>query len=62
MLDEDAQHALEVAAVEDQQPVEAFGADGSDEPLSDGVCLRRRALVGEVEAEVSCLLGKGGTS
>jgi hypothetical protein len=89
MLDEDAQHAFEVAAVEDQQPVETFGADGSDEPLGDRVCLRRpcgrlddpdaagpehlvegaavlavavadqepRALVGEVEAEVSCLLG-----
>jgi hypothetical protein len=41
MLDEDAQHALEVAAVEDQQPVEALGADGSDESLGDGVCLRR---------------------
>jgi hypothetical protein len=42
MLDEEAQqHALEVAAVEDQQPVEALGADGSDESLGDGVCLRR---------------------
>jgi hypothetical protein len=41
MLDEDAQRALEVAAVEDQQPVQAFGADGSDEPLGDGVCLGR---------------------
>jgi hypothetical protein len=36
VLDEDAQDALEVAAVEDQQPVEAFGADGSDEALGDG--------------------------
>jgi hypothetical protein len=41
VLDEDAQDAFEVAAVEDQQPVQAFGADGSDEPLGDGVCLRR---------------------
>jgi hypothetical protein len=30
-----------VAAVEDQQPVEALAADGSDEALGDGVCLRR---------------------
>jgi hypothetical protein len=89
MLDEDAQRALEVAAVEDRQPGQAFGADGSDEPLGDRVCLGRPygrrddpdaagaedlveraavlavtvadreplALVGEVEAEVSCLLG-----
>jgi hypothetical protein len=41
VLKVDAQDALEVAAVEDQQPVEAFGAGGSDEPLGDGVCLRR---------------------
>ena len=39
VLDVDAQHALEVAAVEDQQPVEALAADGSDEALGDGVCL-----------------------
>jgi hypothetical protein len=38
--DKDAQDALEVAAGEDQQPVEAFGADGSDETFGDGVCLR----------------------
>jgi hypothetical protein len=36
MLDVDPQHALEVAAVEDQQPVKTFGADGSNEPLGDG--------------------------
>jgi hypothetical protein len=41
VLDVDTQHAVEVAAVEDQQPVEAFAADGSDETLGDGVCLRR---------------------
>ena len=40
VLDVDAQHALEVAAVEDQQPVEAVAADGADEALGDGVCLR----------------------
>jgi hypothetical protein len=39
VVDVDAQDALEVTAVEDQQPVEAFGADGSDEALGDGVCL-----------------------
>jgi hypothetical protein len=54
MLDEDAQHALEVAAVEDQQPVEALGADGSDESLGDG---EPWTLVSEVEADVACLLG-----
>jgi hypothetical protein len=41
VVDVDAQHTLEVAAVEDQQPVDAFGADGSEEPLGDGVPLRR---------------------
>jgi hypothetical protein len=93
VLDEDAQDAFEVAAVDDQQPVETFDADGSDEPLGDGVCLRRPhrrlddsdaaaaktslkgavyllsrsrirnrvAVVGEVEAEVACLLGDPGT-
>jgi len=40
VLDEDTQDALEVTAVDDQQPVEALGADGSDEPLGDGVRLR----------------------
>ena len=37
VLDVGAQDVLEVSAVEDQQPVEAFGADGSDEPFCDGV-------------------------
>jgi len=45
VLDEDAQDALEVAAIEDQQPVETFDAGGSDETLGDGVCLRRRTGV-----------------
>jgi hypothetical protein len=40
VVDVDAQDAVEEAAVDDQQPVDAFGADGSDEPLGDGVCLR----------------------
>jgi hypothetical protein len=41
MVDEDAEHPLEMAAVEDQQPVEALGAHGSDEALGDRVRLRR---------------------
>ena len=41
VLDVDAEDALEVAAVEDEQPVEAFAAGGSNEALGDGVCLRR---------------------
>jgi hypothetical protein len=36
----DAEHALEVAATEDQQPVETFGADSADEALGVRVCLR----------------------
>jgi hypothetical protein len=35
VVDEDAEYLLEVTAVEDQQPVEAFGADGADEPFGD---------------------------
>ena len=89
VLDVLAQDAFDVAAVEDQQPVQALGADGSDEPFGDGVRLRRscrrlddpdavraehlvegiavlavavadqqaQALVGDIEAEVACLLG-----
>jgi hypothetical protein len=41
MLDEDAEHPLEMAAVEDQQPVETLRSDGTDEALGDGVRLRR---------------------
>jgi hypothetical protein len=37
MVDVDTQHSFEVAAVEDQQPVEALGAHGSDEALCDRV-------------------------
>src|SRR5215831_12207604 len=37
----DAEHGLEVAAADDQQPVETFGADGSYEALGVGVRLRR---------------------
>jgi hypothetical protein len=39
----DAQDTVEVAAVEDQQSVEAFSADGSDEPLGDGGLLAASA-------------------
>ena len=45
VLDVDAQHALEVAAVEDQQPVEALAADSSDETLGDGVAFGARTGV-----------------
>lgn len=40
VVDGDAQHAFEVAAVKDQQPVQTFRADGSDEALGGRVCLR----------------------
>jgi len=40
MVDEDPEHALEMAPILDQQPVEAFGADGADEALRDRVRLR----------------------
>jgi hypothetical protein len=38
---EDAEHALEVTLVHDQEPVETFGADGADETLGGCVRLRR---------------------
>src|SRR5437016_3404358 len=41
MVDLDAEHAFEVASVEDQQPVEALRTDCSDEALRDCVRLRR---------------------
>ena len=41
MLGEGAEHALEVAPVHDQEPVEALGAGGADEALGDRVRLRR---------------------
>ena len=34
------EHPFEVAAVEDQQPVEALGANGAHEALGDSVRLR----------------------
>jgi hypothetical protein len=41
VVDVDAQHAFEVATVEDQEPVEALGAHGSDEAFGDRVRLGR---------------------
>jgi hypothetical protein len=41
VLGVDTQDAFEVAAVEDQPPVEALDTNGSDKPLGDGACLRR---------------------
>ena len=41
VLDVDAQDVFEVAAADDQEPVETFGSDGSDEPLGVRVRLRR---------------------
>ena len=37
----DPQDVFEVAAADDQEPVETFGSDGSDEPLGVRVRLRR---------------------
>jgi hypothetical protein len=37
----DAQHPFEVAAVQDQQPVETVGARGADEAFCDRVSFRR---------------------
>src|SRR5215211_1734759 len=37
MLDEDAEHAFEMAAVEDQEPVETLPSDGADEALGNRV-------------------------
>ena len=41
MVDEDAEHPLEVATVEDQEPIEALRSDGADEAFGDRVRLRR---------------------
>src|SRR5918994_6328732 len=37
----DAEHVLEVAAAEDEDAVEAVGADGADPALGEGVRVRR---------------------
>jgi len=41
MVDEDPEHPLEMATVEDQERVETLGSDGADEALGDRVRLRR---------------------
>src|SRR6266545_5349654 len=64
MVNEGPEHALEVAAVDDQQPVEALGTDSADETLRDRVRLRRLrrrlddldAFAGEDGVEVACEL------
>jgi hypothetical protein len=42
VLDVDAQDVFEVAAADDQEPVEAFRFDGADEPFRVCVGERRR--------------------
>jgi hypothetical protein len=41
VVGEDAEDALEVASVHDQEPVEAFGPDGANEALGGRIRLRR---------------------
>jgi hypothetical protein len=41
VVDKDTEHSLEMAAVENEQPVEAFRSGGADEAFGDRVCLRR---------------------
>ena len=41
VLDELCEHAFEMTLAADQQPVEALGPHGSDEPLGIRVCTRR---------------------
>src|SRR5439155_17301798 len=41
MVNEDAEYALKVAAVDDQEPVEALSASGADKAFGDRVGLRR---------------------
>ena len=41
VLDVDAEHSFNVVAVEDQEPVEAIGADGANEAFRDGARLWR---------------------
>jgi hypothetical protein len=45
VIDEDVEHVLEEAAVEDQEPVEAFSVGGADEALGDRVALGARTGV-----------------
>jgi len=41
VLDVDAHDVFEVAAADDQEPVETLRSDGADEPLRVGIRLRR---------------------
>jgi hypothetical protein len=51
VLGVDAEHALEVTSVHDEEPVETFGADGADEPLGDRVrSWRSRGCFGDADA------------
>ena len=46
MVDEGPKHPLEMATIEDQEPVETLRSDGADEALGDRVrlrCSHRRA-------------------
>ena len=61
VVGEDAEHALEMTPVHDQQPVETLGADGADESLGGRVRFRRShrrlddldAFAGEEGVEVT---------
>ena len=39
MIDELGEHALQMPGVQDQEPIQAFGSSGADEPLGDPVRL-----------------------
>jgi hypothetical protein len=41
VIDEHAEHTLEVAAIHDQEPVEAFSTGGTDEAFGGRLRLRR---------------------
>jgi hypothetical protein len=64
VIDENPKDTLEMAPVQDQEPVEALGADGSREALGDRVRLRCAdgcaddldALAGEDGVEVAAEL------
>jgi hypothetical protein len=66
VVDEDAKHMLEMAAIEDQQPVETLSTDGADVALGERVRLRRAhrcldgpdAFAGEDGVEATSELGE----
>ena len=41
VLDEDAEHAFQMAPIQNQKPVETLAADGADEALGERIRLRR---------------------